>query len=169
LPAVVGSVALGLCGIAAWGTTSFRISWISLSVREKRSSPVVELACVRFGADGSCAAAVSGCSVSAVKVTRTTPAIGRSAFDLNTVSPLPLGLRDDPARFGFLQQPVDFHALRAHVHADDLQQPLACVDKLIEYFHPRLVLGISDELPEGEGEEAFNRMKWVSEYARTRP
>ncbi len=50
-----------------------------------------------------------------------------------------------------------------------VEQLKACVDKLIEYFHPRLVLGISDELPEGEGEEAYVRMKWVSEYCRGKP
>jgi len=41
-------------------------------------------ACARFEADGNCAAAVRGCSASAVKVIKTTPAIGRSDFDLNT-------------------------------------------------------------------------------------
>lgn len=41
-----------------------------------------------------------------------------------------------------------------------------CVEKLVELFYPRLVLGISDELPEGCSEDGFNRMKWVAEYSR---
>lgn len=43
----------------------------------------------------------------------------------------------------------------------------ACVEKTVKLFHPRLVLGISDELPEGAGDEGFERLKWVAEYART--
>ena len=43
----------------------------------------------------------------------------------------------------------------------------ACVEKIVALFHPRLVLGISDELPEAGGEEAFDRMAWVGAYART--
>lgn len=45
----------------------------------------------------------------------------------------------------------------------------ACVEKIVELFHPRLVLGISDELPEAGGEESFERMRWVSEWCRTAP
>lgn len=41
-----------------------------------------------------------------------------------------------------------------------------CVCRIIEYFHPRLILGVSDELPQGEGEEAFRRLKWVADYSR---
>ncbi|NIM06080.1 MAG: hypothetical protein GTO55_07250 [Armatimonadetes bacterium] len=42
-----------------------------------------------------------------------------------------------------------------------------CVEKLVEMFHPRLVLGISDELPEGGEEESFERMHWVADYCRS--
>lgn len=42
----------------------------------------------------------------------------------------------------------------------------ACVEELVELFHPRLVLGISDELPEGGGVESFERMRWVAEWSR---
>lgn len=38
----------------------------------------------------------------------------------------------------------------------------ACVEELIRLFHPRLVLGISDELPEASGEEGFFRMQEVA-------
>ena len=41
----------------------------------------------------------------------------------------------------------------------------ACCEKLVEYFHPRLVLGISDELPEGTAEEGWERLKWVGDFA----
>ncbi len=41
-----------------------------------------------------------------------------------------------------------------------------CVEKVIEYFHPRLVLGISDELPEGVDESGIDKVRWVSDYCR---
>jgi len=44
----------------------------------------------------------------------------------------------------------------------------ACVEQLVDLFHPRLVLGISDELPEGAGPEALDRLKWVARYCRDR-
>lgn len=50
-----------------------------------------------------------------------------------------------------------------HYPREELQ---ACVERLVELFHPRLVLGISDELPEGGGEESFERMKWIAEWCR---
>jgi hypothetical protein len=42
----------------------------------------------------------------------------------------------------------------------------ACVEKVISYFHPRLILGISDELPQGSGEEGFKRLLAVSRMCR---
>ena len=42
----------------------------------------------------------------------------------------------------------------------------ACVERIVELFHPRLVLGISDELPEAAGEEGFDRMWWVANCCR---
>jgi len=42
-----------------------------------------------------------------------------------------------------------------------------CVDRLIELFHPRLVLGISDEAPQGGEQECVERIRWVSDYCRT--
>lgn len=42
-----------------------------------------------------------------------------------------------------------------------------CVKKLIELFHPRLVLGISDEIPEGVEEEGIERVRWISEYCKS--
>jgi hypothetical protein len=40
---------------------------------------------------------------------------------------------------------------------------------LVEHFHPRLVLGISDELPEAGDAESFDRLRWVAEWAQTHP
>ncbi len=40
------------------------------------------------------------------------------------------------------------------------------VEKLLNSFHPRLVLGISDELPQGGDEESLSRVKWVADYCR---
>jgi hypothetical protein len=44
------------------------------------------------------------------------------------------------------------------------------VERIVTLFHPRLVLGVSDEVPEGAGEEAIERVQMVSEWCRkTRP
>jgi len=51
-----------------------------------------------------------------------------------------------------------------HHSMEDLE---AQTKKLIKLFHPRLVLGISDELPEAVDEQGFDRMKWVSEFCRS--
>lgn len=45
----------------------------------------------------------------------------------------------------------------------------ACVEKIVALFHPRLVLGISDELPEAGGEESFKRLQWVAQWCREHP
>lgn len=51
-----------------------------------------------------------------------------------------------------------------HHHArDELQE---CTERIVELFHPRLVLGISDELPQAGDEESFDRMRWVAQYCR---
>ena len=50
-----------------------------------------------------------------------------------------------------------------HHPREELQ---ACTEKVIQLFHPRLVLGISDELPEAGDDESFARLKWVADYAR---
>lgn len=42
-----------------------------------------------------------------------------------------------------------------------------CVKKLIDLFYPRLVLGISDELPQGASEESIKKVKWISNYCQT--
>lgn len=44
---------------------------------------------------------------------------------------------------------------------------MAAVEKVVALFHPRLVLGVSDEVPEGADEEAILRVKMVSEWCRS--
>ncbi len=41
-----------------------------------------------------------------------------------------------------------------------------CTRRVVELFHPRLVLGISDELPEGVGEQGVERVRRISDYCR---
>ncbi len=53
-----------------------------------------------------------------------------------------------------------------HHPREQLQE---CVEKVVRYFHPRLALGISDELPEGGGDEAYARLRWVADYCRSHP
>jgi hypothetical protein len=43
---------------------------------------------------------------------------------------------------------------------------MAATEKIVKLFHPRLVLGISDELPEGVGEEGIERVRLVAEWCR---
>jgi hypothetical protein len=50
-----------------------------------------------------------------------------------------------------------------HHPREELQ---ACTERVVQLFHPRLVLGISDELPEAGGDESFQRLQWVADYAR---
>ncbi|MBN1287948.1 MAG: hypothetical protein JXB47_21295 [Anaerolineae bacterium] len=40
------------------------------------------------------------------------------------------------------------------------------VERVVELFYPRLVLGVSDEVPEGAGAEAITRLQMVSEWCR---
>ncbi len=39
-------------------------------------------------------------------------------------------------------------------------------EKIVELFHPRLVLGISDELPQGADQDAIERVRMISEWCR---
>jgi hypothetical protein len=45
-----------------------------------------------------------------------------------------------------------------------IEQLLATTEKLIRLFHPQLILGISDELPQGAGVEAIERVRLVAEF-----
>jgi len=48
------------------------------------------------------------------------------------------------------------------------EELMAAVEKIVDLFHPRLVLGVSDEVPEGAGEEAIMRLQMVSDWCRSR-
>ena len=48
-----------------------------------------------------------------------------------------------------------------------MDQFTECVERLVELFHPRLVLGVSDEVPQGaEATEAIDRIRMVSEWCK---
>jgi hypothetical protein len=47
------------------------------------------------------------------------------------------------------------------------EELMACVEKVVELFHPNLVLGVSDEVPEGADEEAIIRLKMVADWCRS--
>ncbi len=47
-----------------------------------------------------------------------------------------------------------------------MEQLQTCVEELCRRFRGRLVLGISDELPQAATAEGYRRMKWVADYAR---
>jgi len=44
---------------------------------------------------------------------------------------------------------------------------MACVEKIVGLFYPRLILGVSDEVPEGCGEEGIERVKMIGEWCLT--
>ena len=46
------------------------------------------------------------------------------------------------------------------------EQLMETTERIIELFHPNLILGISDELPQGAGLEAVERVRLVAEYAQ---
>ncbi len=46
------------------------------------------------------------------------------------------------------------------------EELMETVEKIVALFHPRLVLGVSDEVPEGADEEAMLRVEMVSEWCR---
>ena len=51
----------------------------------------------------------------------------------------------------------------SHHPREQLEQ---CVEELIRRFSPRLILGISDELPQGGDEESYQRLRWVADRCR---
>lgn len=48
------------------------------------------------------------------------------------------------------------------------EELMACVERIAELFWPRLVLGVSDEVPEGTGQEAMERVKLVADWCKSR-
>jgi hypothetical protein len=48
------------------------------------------------------------------------------------------------------------------------EELMACVEQLVDLLHPRLVLGASDEVPEGANAEAMDRVRMIAQWARSR-
>lgn len=48
------------------------------------------------------------------------------------------------------------------------EELMQTVERVVELFHPRLILGVSDEIPEGADLEAMERVRLVSEWCRSR-
>lgn len=46
------------------------------------------------------------------------------------------------------------------------EQLMACAERVVELFAPRLILGVSDEVPEGAGREAIERVRLLSDWCR---
>lgn len=46
------------------------------------------------------------------------------------------------------------------------EELMATIERVVALFHPRLVLGVSDEVPEGAEEEAIERVRLVSAWCR---
>lgn len=47
-----------------------------------------------------------------------------------------------------------------------LEDVAKCTEKIIEYFWPRLVLGISDEIPQGVGDQGIDKVRWIADYCK---
>jgi hypothetical protein len=48
------------------------------------------------------------------------------------------------------------------------EQLMQTTERIVALFHPNLILGISDELPQGAGLEAMERVKIIADYCKTR-
>lgn len=97
------------------------------------------------------------------------PLLGRLPHDgLEALTPLPQGdvtLEEIAEHIGdkVLLDGVPAVLFLDHHPREQLQE---CVQRVVELFHPRLVLGVSDELPQAATEEGYQRMRWVAEYCR---
>ena len=98
------------------------------------------------------------------------PYLNDLPFDgLEALTPLPQGdvtleeIRDH------LGDKILLDGIPALLFMDDysLDQLAECTEKVIEYFAPRLILGISDEIPQGVGEQGMDKVRWVAEYCRS--
>ncbi len=47
------------------------------------------------------------------------------------------------------------------------EEVMETAEKVVKLFHPRLILGVSDEVPEGADEEAMNRVQMVADWCLT--
>ena len=97
------------------------------------------------------------------------PYLAEMPFDgLEALTPQPQGdvkLEEIKANIGdkVLLDGIPAVLFLSHHPEEELHE---CVERIVHLFHPRLVLGISDELPQGTDERGMQRVRWVSEYCR---
>ncbi len=48
------------------------------------------------------------------------------------------------------------------------EELMQAMERVVELFHPRLVLGVSDEVPEGTGQEAIERVRLIARWCESR-
>ena len=97
------------------------------------------------------------------------PYLSRMPFDgIEALTPKPQGDLDLEAIAEHLGDKVLLDGIPAVLFMDPYTEDdlMACVERVVELFHPRLVLGISDELPEGAGEGALERVRLVADWCR---
>ena len=90
-------------------------------------------------------------------------------FDgLEALTPLPQGDVTLEEMRDAIGDKILLDGIPALLFMDDysMEQLAQCVEKVVAYFAPRLVLGISDEIPQGVGEQGIEKVRWVSEYCR---
>jgi hypothetical protein len=90
-------------------------------------------------------------------------------FDaLEALTPAPMGDATYEDIKAYLGDKILLDGLPAVYFMDTypLDDLIAAVDRMVALFHPRLVLGISDELPQGGGHTAWERCKIVAKYCQ---
>lgn len=100
------------------------------------------------------------------------PLLKRLPFDgIEALTPLPQGDVELEAIREAIGGKVLLDGLPAVLflpHFDD-EAVMEFTERVVRLFHPRLVLGISDEFPQGAPEECLDRVRWVAERCRRGP
>ncbi|MEX0777422.1 MAG: hypothetical protein WD042_17090 [Phycisphaeraceae bacterium] len=97
------------------------------------------------------------------------PMLAHLPFDgLEALTPLPQGdvtLEEIAAHTGdtILLDLIPAVLFLPHHHREELY---ACVDRIVELVGHRLIMGVSDELPQAAGVEGYERLRWVADYCR---
>ncbi len=95
--------------------------------------------------------------------------LSKMPFDgIEALTPLPQGdmtLEEIKENIG---DKVLLDGIPAVLFMDDFSRDevMASAEKVVKLFAPRLILGVSDEVPEGAGEEAMLRMKLVADWCK---
>jgi hypothetical protein len=99
------------------------------------------------------------------------PYLPQLPFDgIEALTPKPQGDLDLEAIAEHLGEKVLLDGIPAVYFMSTYPEDLlwGCVERVVELFHPRLVLGISDELPEICGEDGLDRVRRVADWCRSR-